>query len=595
MDNKHCRIRICEILRGAFSFEADKPEGAKSHLLQILLEQIHCKYASLWTHHPATDTLHLGATSTHPEIINSAVLPTNTPAGDGLKSESGFAYIPDISKDARYRDRKLIDKFELTHMYSFRLGASAQNIHGVVCLYPSDAMSQMETEEFRDICKVAYLPVKLAIDRLRIKIVNSISYLVSQKDDVGSFLYKALQIICSRLSMEGATVFLWDAGNERFRLAKSFYPKPDIDIRKIRYTQRDPFFREIQAGMTILLHGDEAQALHDSVLVSENVFNNRCYTIALVPIKDPLSDGKTIGFLRCVNEKNRIKTNDVDYFSESDRCIFEDCAAVIALGLHYYREKKRIKQMFAFFLHEAGAPIQGIEAQCERMLNPALFGKTEVNYDTHIKDVERYKEVLKELLIQYSVQDVDQLIIHLDDKPVRLLQDILVPCIKAAIYEVKKRKLRTRLDDGKTHSIHYDASEFPHVLDFQVDSIRIRQVFSNLLRNAIKYHNKNKAIFEVGIYYRKTNNGDHGILICDTGMGIRDDIRDKIFDKDFRAPEARRRDVFGTGLGLYLVKTYVEKHGGTVRLITHSEMLKYQIPGNYVTCFVVEFPANTRR
>lgn len=588
-----CRIRICEILRGAFSFETEKPEEAKKYLLTILMEQVHGKYGSLWTFHHETATLHLGATTTRANILHSAILPADTPAGDGMYAPEGYAHFTDVGQETRYRDRRLIDEFGLTHMYSFRLGPTPQRPNGVVCLYPNEAMTQTEAHEFAEICKVAYSPVAFSIDRLRLALINEIGLLVAQKDDVGSFLFKTLDVIRSRLPMEGASIFLWDAQNDRFRLSKSTDLRTDADAKRIRYRSSDPYFQDIVTGRTLLLHQDRALDLYRRTDGPEKVRESGYYTVALVPIKDSLSEGRIIGFMRFANEVNRVKPSDPDYFSEADRRIFEDCAAAVASGLHYYHEKQRVKQMFAFFLHEAGDPIQGIEAKCERMLNPTLFRETETQRSIHVEDIERYKEVLKELLIQYSVLGVDQLDVHIDDKPAHILQNILVPCIKAAIHEVKKRKLRTRLDDGKTHSIHYEAGEFSQLLT--VDQVRIRQVFSNLLKNAVKYHNNNKALFEIGIYYRQIIEGYHGILVCDTGMGIRQEIRDRVFEKDFRSPEARRRDVFGTGLGLHLVKAYVEKHGGKVRLLTRAEMTQFDIPAQFVTGFLVELPMNLTR
>ena len=54
-------------------------------------------------------------------------------------------------------------------------------------------------------------------------------------------------------------------------------------------------------------------------------------------------------------------------------------------------------------------------------------------------------------------------------------------------------------------------------------------------------------------------------VVQDSGIGIPTDQQDKVFQKLFRADNAREGDTDGTGLGLYLVKLIIEKMGGTIR------------------------------
>lgn len=589
-----CRIRICEILRRAFSREIDRPDEAKRILLSILTEHVHCKYASLWTYHQETNTLHLGATMAPPGAIGSAILPVDTPAGSSIRTELDYAHFHEIGNESSYRDRRLISEFDLTHMYSFRLGPDRAKPDGVVCLYPSEAMTLVEAIEFAEICRVAYSSVALSIDRLRLALINELGVLVSQKSDVGSFLYKTLDVIRSRLPMEAASIFLWDEQNDCFRLSKTTGLRNEAESKRVRYRSADPCYQNIVSGNTQVFHQEQAAELYRETVACERTSRNDYHTVALVPIKDALADGRVVGFMRLANELNRVKNNDPDYFSKADQRVFEECASAIASGLHYYAERHRVRQTFAFFVHEVGAPIQGIEAKCERLLNPTLFRDTKEQNKTNLEDIDRYAAVLKELLLQYSVLGVEQLDIHIDDRPAHILQDILVPCVKASIHEVKKRSLRTRLEDGRL-SIHYEAKEFSGVAGIYVDRIRMRQVFSNLLKNAVKYHNKKMSLFEVGIYCLPPSEGNYRILVCDTGMGIREEIRDKVFQKDFRSPEARRRDVFGTGLGLHLVKVYVEKHGGKVKLLGSAEMSQHNVPSHFVTGFLVELPVTLSR
>jgi signal transduction histidine kinase len=91
-----------------------------------------------------------------------------------------------------------------------------------------------------------------------------------------------------------------------------------------------------------------------------------------------------------------------------------------------------------------------------------------------------------------------------------------------------------------------------------VDRNRMRQVFGNLLDNAIKY---NRTAGSVSISAR---NEDGSAVVCfrDAGMGISPDEIEKIWARLYRGDRSRSQR--GLGLGLSLVKAIVEAHGGKV-------------------------------
>lgn len=87
-----------------------------------------------------------------------------------------------------------------------------------------------------------------------------------------------------------------------------------------------------------------------------------------------------------------------------------------------------------------------------------------------------------------------------------------------------------------------------------------RIIIENLITNAIKYTGE-KGIVELEI--RKI---DEGVSICvkDNGYGIPEDAKSKIFTKLFRADNIREKEPSGTGLGLYLIKSLIDKLGGRI-------------------------------
>lgn len=92
------------------------------------------------------------------------------------------------------------------------------------------------------------------------------------------------------------------------------------------------------------------------------------------------------------------------------------------------------------------------------------------------------------------------------------------------------------------------------------DKFMLHEVVSNLLSNSIRYTNEGGEIS----FGCNTNEKETTCSIVDNGIGIPDGQKDKIFDKFFRAENALNKVPDGSGLGLNLVKQFVEKWGGKI-------------------------------
>ena len=94
----------------------------------------------------------------------------------------------------------------------------------------------------------------------------------------------------------------------------------------------------------------------------------------------------------------------------------------------------------------------------------------------------------------------------------------------------------------------------------RADEARLREVFDNLLDNAVKYSNAN------GIIRLAADRRDGAIVlsVSDQGIGISADDLPRIFERFYRVDKARSRELGGTGLGLSIVKHIAQLHGGSV-------------------------------
>lgn len=87
-------------------------------------------------------------------------------------------------------------------------------------------------------------------------------------------------------------------------------------------------------------------------------------------------------------------------------------------------------------------------------------------------------------------------------------------------------------------------------------------VFSNLLSNALRYTAPGGSI----TLTVSADGGDVKVRVSDTGIGISGADQQRVFEKFYRSPDARRATPNGLGMGLYIAKTLAELHGGTIEV-----------------------------
>jgi len=115
-----------------------------------------------------------------------------------------------------------------------------------------------------------------------------------------------------------------------------------------------------------------------------------------------------------------------------------------------------------------------------------------------------------------------------------------------------------RLRD-KGFDVSYEGPDEP-LPELEVDPNAIDRAVANLLDNAVKYSDGDRAI---QVKLDRTN-GEAIISVTDHGIGIPPDEQERIFERFHRVSTGLVHDVKGSGLGLSLVRHIAEAHGGTV-------------------------------
>lgn len=143
--------------------------------------------------------------------------------------------------------------------------------------------------------------------------------------------------------------------------------------------------------------------------------------------------------------------------------------------------------------------------------------------------------------------------------------------------EVAESVLRELFVKIQETGMHVKATYQDNIPKVNADPKLVRIIFQNLLSNSVKYTKKGGNV-SLDITYDVKN---ILIKVSDDGVGIPAAVQDRVFTKLFRADNARIVESEGTGLGLYIIKSVVEKSGGHIWFKSEE---------NKGTTFFVELP-----
>lgn len=201
--------------------------------------------------------------------------------------------------------------------------------------------------------------------------------------------------------------------------------------------------------------------------------------------------------------------------------------------------------------HEIRTPINTIIGMNEMILRE----NKDESVDEYAKNVQNASQLLLGLIndiLDFSKIEAGKMDIVESDYYV---SKMLTSVIKGTEIKAADKKLAVKTEIDET---------LPSIL--KGDEIRIRQVLNNLLSNAVKYTQHGTITFKI----KGMQSGDSGFALHmsveDTGIGIKKEDLEKLFDSFKRLEEDRNRYIEGTGLGLNITKQLVELMGGTIEV-----------------------------
>ena len=129
------------------------------------------------------------------------------------------------------------------------------------------------------------------------------------------------------------------------------------------------------------------------------------------------------------------------------------------------------------------------------------------------------------------------------------------------VYDFLENIAHDYLPQAEYKNLELRIVPFDKTLQLFGDRQRLKQVMTNLIMNAIKY--TEKGSIEVGI---EDEQNYSKIFVRDTGIGISEEDRPRIFERFYRVDKDRSREMGGTGLGLAIAKHIIEAHSSKIEV-----------------------------
>ncbi len=197
--------------------------------------------------------------------------------------------------------------------------------------------------------------------------------------------------------------------------------------------------------------------------------------------------------------------------------------------------------------HQLRTPLTALKGYASMLLDGDA-GPVNDKQRTYLVEIKNANERMIHLVTALlNVSRVDLGVFNVDPEPINL-KKVAESVLKDLKMKIEEKRLRIKM--------RYDEN-IPLI---KADLNIVQMIFQNIFSNAVKYSSEED---EVSIDIKKVGSNAF-ISVADTGCGIPSGARSSIFTKMFRADNARVKDPDGAGLGLYIIKTTLEKTGGEI-------------------------------
>ena len=246
------------------------------------------------------------------------------------------------------------------------------------------------------------------------------------------------------------------------------------------------------------------------------------------------------------NFENRIKIKSSDEIGELAKNM-NQLAETIEADISNMKKMEDVRTEFlSNVTHELKTPIASIVGYLETLKDGALKDK-DVNktfIKRSLKNAKRLEALVTDLV------DISR--IETGEMEIQLEKVNIQPILEEVVNDARQRNRNLELD------IKLSLGDQKEIVVYG-NSDRLRQVFDNLVSNAIRYTESGNVIISAEIRDTEVE-----FTVSDTGMGMDSESIERIFERFFRTDDARKIVRGGTGLGLAICKHIIEAHNSSL-------------------------------
>ena len=374
-------------------------------------------------------------------------------------------------------------------------------------------------------------------------VLLDVSQAVSQSLDLQQIIDSALDKVAKSIAVAASYVYLFE--NDQLVLKGCYGLTPQLAAEINQEADRGIIGRVFKQAEPIVIDKIDASAEPSLAPLAKEGYQ----TYASVPL---IIVGGSIGVMG-------VATVSEHHFTDREVGLLTAIGKEISIAVRnsqLYEEASSAKalrkldalrtEFLANVSHELRTPLAVIKGSANSLLQP------DVSFDE-----QTWREFLQSI-----DKDADSLNLLVEDL-------LMMSRLEAGALEVKKERcsltrvvdsVKDRLDSlTPRHRLNID---IPHDLPpVVIDDVRIGEVLTNLVENAVKYSEKGSQI-----NIEANTNGGNGVIVSvtDEGTGIPPELHQKVFDRFYQVEARKRGNRNGTGLGLSICRGIVEAHGGRI-------------------------------
>ena len=342
------------------------------------------------------------------------------------------------------------------------------------------------------------------------------------------------------LQVEGASIILLDESSKQLRFAAASNKRPNEIENIIIPIDTSIAGWVVRSGEPRIIQDVTQEPRHFQGV--DNAFNFDSRSLLCVPMR---YQEKTIGVLQTVNKLGDGKFQDDDI---ETLMILAGQAAVAIQNARLFQQSDFISEM----VHELRTPLAALRASTSILLNdPELPDNFDETLGLMQSETNRLIQLTSEFLDVARWESGRYQL----DRISFPIYDAISECFEIIRHQADEKNIHIHDLDYQNCSAQINA-----------DYTKMKQVFLNLLTNAIKYNQENG---EIHISCEELEN--HLVVhVRDTGVGISDQDQRNMFQKFYRVPNSKTGES-GTGLGLTISKHIVEAHGGNISVQSNQD------------------------